>query len=75
MQAKFGSQAQIEQMRAQALGKMVRKIALARQKSEEKRAAAEAGKSRKAERTTMQAEYIRQTGSIPSTYFNCCRWS
>ncbi|KAI3466848.1 hypothetical protein Pfo_023511 [Paulownia fortunei] len=68
-------EAQIEQMRAQAQAKMVKKIALARQKSEEKRAAAEARKNRQAEKTAVQAEYIRQTGRIPSTYFTCCGWS
>ncbi|KAI3455968.1 hypothetical protein Pfo_012631 [Paulownia fortunei] len=68
-------EAQIEQMRAQAQAKMVKKIALARQKSEEKRAAAEARKNRQAEKTAAQAEYICQTGRIPSSPFICCGWS
>ncbi|KAK6150090.1 hypothetical protein DH2020_017615 [Rehmannia glutinosa] len=68
-------EAQIEQMRAQAQAKMVQKIAMARQKSEEKRAAAEARKNRQAEKTAAQAEYIRQTGRIPSSPFVCCGWS
>ncbi|KAL0352819.1 UNVERIFIED_CONTAM: hypothetical protein Sangu_0863200 [Sesamum angustifolium] len=68
-------EAQIEQMKAQAQAKMVKKIAMARQKSEEKRAAAEARKNRQAEKTAAQAEYIRQTGRIPSSPFVCCGWS
>ncbi|GER36764.1 remorin family protein [Striga asiatica] len=67
--------AQIEQMRAQAQAKMVKKVALARQKSEEKRASAEAKKNRQAEKTAAQAEYIRLTGRIPSSSpFHCCGW-
>ncbi|KAG8385249.1 hypothetical protein BUALT_Bualt03G0022400 [Buddleja alternifolia] len=68
-------EAQIEQMKAHAQAKMVKKIAMARQKSEEKRAAAEARKNKQAEKTTSQAEYIRQTGRIPSSPFICCGWS
>ncbi|KAL0398299.1 UNVERIFIED_CONTAM: hypothetical protein Sradi_2173200 [Sesamum radiatum] len=68
-------EAQIEQMKAQAQAKMVKKIAMARQKSEEKRAAAEARKNQQAEKTAAQAEYIRQTGRIPSSPFVCCGWS
>ncbi|KAL0442485.1 UNVERIFIED_CONTAM: hypothetical protein Slati_1971200 [Sesamum latifolium] len=68
-------EAQIEQMKAQAQAKMVKKIAMARQKSEEKRAAAEGRKNRQAEKTAAQAEYIRQTGRIPSSPFVCCGWS
>lgn len=62
-------------MRAQAQATMVKKIAMARQKSEEKRAAAEARKNRQAEKTAAQAEYIRQTGRIPASPFICCGWS
>ncbi|KAJ1402018.1 Remorin, C-terminal [Sesbania bispinosa] len=68
------TEAKIEQMRAQTHAKMVKKIAMARQKSEEKRAAAEARKNREAERTTAQAEYIRQTGRLPSSNYICCGW-
>ncbi|KAH6825649.1 Remorin family protein [Perilla frutescens var. hirtella] len=68
-------EAQIEQMKAQAQAKMVKKVAMARQKSEEKRAAAESNKNRQAEKTAAQAEYIRQTGRIPSSPFICCGWS
>ncbi|KAI8000750.1 Remorin 4.1 [Camellia lanceoleosa] len=67
-------EAQVEQMRTHAQAKMVQKIAMARQKSEEKRAAAEARRNRQAERAAAQAEYIRQTGQIPSTSFICCGW-
>lgn len=67
-------QAEVEQIRAQAQAKMVKKISMSRQRSEEKRAAAEARKSRDAERTAAQAEYIRQTGQIPSSHFTCCGW-
>ncbi|KAK1557924.1 hypothetical protein Q3G72_034260 [Acer saccharum] len=68
-------EAEVEQMRAQAQAKMVKKIAVARQRSEEKRAVAEARKNRDAERTVAQAEYIRQTGRMPSSsHFTCCGW-
>ncbi|XP_073156761.1 uncharacterized protein [Henckelia pumila] len=67
-------EAQIEQMKAEAQAKMVKKIALARQKSEEKRAVAECRKNQLAEKTTAQAEYIRQTGRIPSNLSICCGW-
>lgn len=67
-------QSQVEQMRAQAQAKMVKKIAMARQRSEEKRGAAEARKNHEAERTAAQAEYIRQTGHLPSTNYICCGW-
>lgn len=62
-------------MKAQSQAKMVKKVAMARQKSEEKRAAAEGRKNRQAEKTAAQAEYIRQTGRIPSSPFICCGWS
>nr|XP_027191819.1 flocculation protein FLO11 isoform X2 [Cicer arietinum] len=69
------TEAKVEHMRAQTHAKMVKKIAMARQKSEEKRAAAEARKNREAERTAAQAEYIRQTGRLPSSnYIICCGW-
>ncbi|KAF5752715.1 hypothetical protein HS088_TW01G00631 [Tripterygium wilfordii] len=68
-------EAKVEQMRAQAKAKMVKKIAMARQRSEEKRAAAEARKNQEAERSAAQAEYIRQTGRMPSsTPYMCCGW-
>ncbi|KAM1138515.1 hypothetical protein COP1_036439 [Malus domestica] len=67
-------EAQVEQMRAQAQSKIMKKIALARQISEEKRAAAEARKNQSAEKTAAQAEYIRQTGRMPSSHYICCGW-
>ncbi|KAJ6775955.1 REMORIN FAMILY PROTEIN [Salix koriyanagi] len=67
-------EARVEQMRAQAHAKMVKKIAMTRQRTEEKRAAAEARKNLDAERTAAQAEYIRQTGRMPSSHYICCGW-
>ncbi|KAI9122677.1 hypothetical protein K1719_006517 [Acacia pycnantha] len=67
-------ESKVEQMRAQAHAKIVKKIALARQRSEEKRAAAEARKNREADRTVAQAEYICQTGRMPSSNYSCCGW-
>lgn len=67
-------EAQVEQMRAQAHAKMVKKIAMTRQRSEEKWAAAEARKNQDAERTAARAEYIRQTGRMPSSNYICCGW-
>ncbi len=67
-------QSQVEQMRAQAQVKMVKKIAMGNQRSEDKRAAAEARRNHVAERTAAQAEYIRQTGRLPSTHYICCGW-
>ncbi|KAG8637467.1 hypothetical protein MANES_15G125100v8 [Manihot esculenta] len=67
-------EAQVEQMRAQAQAKMVKKLSITRQKSEEKRAAAETRKNRAAERTAAQAEYIRQTGRMPTSHYMCCGW-
>lgn len=61
-------------MRVHAQAKMVKKIAMTRQRSEEKRAAAEARRNRDAERTAAQTEYIRQTGQMPSTHYICCGW-
>ncbi|XP_061338497.1 uncharacterized protein LOC133285294 isoform X2 [Gastrolobium bilobum] len=67
-------EAKVEQMRAQTHAKMVKKIAMARQRSEEKRAAAEARRNQEAEKTVAQAEYIRQTGRMPSSNYICCGW-
>lgn len=67
-------QAKVDQMRAHAQAKMVKKIAMARQRSEEKRSAAEAQKNREAEQTAARAEYIRQTGRLPPTHYMCCGW-
>ncbi|KAK4751168.1 hypothetical protein SAY87_004650 [Trapa incisa] len=67
-------EAKVDQMRAHAQAKMVKKMAMARQVSEEKLAAAETRKNREAERTLAQAEYIRQTGRLPTTHYICCGW-
>ncbi|KAE8655345.1 putative Auxin response factor [Hibiscus syriacus] len=64
----------VDQTRIQAQAKMVKKIAMATRRSEEKRAAAEARKNQDAERTAVQAEYIRQTGRMPSSPYMCCGW-
>lgn len=61
-------------MRAQAEAKMVKKIAMAKQRCEEQRAAAEARRNQEAEKVAAQAEYIRQTGRLPSASLICCGW-
>ncbi|XP_073001583.1 uncharacterized protein [Typha latifolia] len=63
----------IEQMRASSLERLSNKLASARHKAEEKRAAAEAKRNKQAARTERQAEYIRRTGRIPSS-FSCWSW-
>ncbi|XP_059668740.1 uncharacterized protein LOC132313814 [Cornus florida] len=68
------AEAQVEQMREHAQAKMVKKIAMSRERSEEKRTAAEARRNRHAEKTAAQAEYIRQTGQLPTSPFVCCGW-
>ncbi|KAG9442355.1 hypothetical protein H6P81_018209 [Aristolochia fimbriata] len=64
---------EVERMRARAHDKLMNKLAAARHKAEEKRAAAEAKRNRQAAKTEQQAEYIRKTGLIPSS-FSCCTW-
>lgn len=63
-----------ERMRSHAHEKLMNKLAGARHRAEEKRAAAEAKRSHEAAKTAQQAEYIRQTGRIPSPFFHwsCC---
>lgn len=61
-------------MRAQAQAKMVKKITMASQISEEKRQAAEAHRNQQAERTVAKAEYIRHSGQMPSSNYICCGW-
>ncbi|XP_051125042.1 uncharacterized protein LOC127247288 [Andrographis paniculata] len=68
-------EARIEQTRAHAQAMMIKRVALARQKADEKRAKTEAKKIQQAEKTAAQAEYIRQTGRIPTSPFLCCSWS
>ncbi|XP_058071549.1 uncharacterized protein LOC131220749 [Magnolia sinica] len=67
------TEAHAEQTRSHAQEKMMNKLAITRQRSEEKRAAAEARKNQEAMRTVQQADYIRQTGRIPSSHFLCCK--
>ncbi|XP_010250566.1 PREDICTED: uncharacterized protein LOC104592772 isoform X2 [Nelumbo nucifera] len=64
---------EVERMRGRAHDKLMNKLAAARHKAEEKRAAAEAKRNRQAAKTEQQAEYIRRTGRIPSS-FSCCSW-
>lgn len=62
-------------MKAEAEAKIVNKIAMAKQRSEEKRASAEARKARDAEKAVAEAEFIRETGQIPASgYKICCGW-
>ncbi|KAI3719759.1 hypothetical protein L6452_20663 [Arctium lappa] len=63
---------EVERMRGGAHDRLMNKLAAARHKAEEKRAAAEAKRNRQAARAEEQAEYIRKTGQIPSS-FTCCR--
>ncbi|XP_043696433.1 uncharacterized protein LOC122646871 isoform X2 [Telopea speciosissima] len=64
---------EVERMRGRAHDKLMNKLAAARHKAEENRAAAEAKRSQQAAKTEQQAEYIRRTGLIPSS-FSCCNW-
>ncbi|KAA8532327.1 hypothetical protein F0562_032418 [Nyssa sinensis] len=64
---------EVEKMRGRADERLMNKLAAARHKAEEKRAAAEAKRHCEAAKTEQQAEYIRRTGRIPSS-FSCCGW-
>ncbi|KAF8398780.1 hypothetical protein HHK36_014638 [Tetracentron sinense] len=64
---------EVERMRGRAHDKLMNKLAAARHKAEEKRAAAESKRNRQAAKTEQQAEYIRRTGRIPSS-FSCWSW-
>ncbi|GMH31061.1 hypothetical protein Nepgr_032904 [Nepenthes gracilis] len=64
-------EAKVMQVRSYAEGKMKKKIGMERKKIKEKMAAAEARKIRRAEKTAAQAEYVRQTGRIPSSGRMC----
>lgn len=69
-------QVEVERIRSKAHDKLMNKLAAARHKAEEKRAAAEANRNHQAAKTEEQAEYIRRTGHVPSSYlsFSCCNW-
>ncbi|WCJ17616.1 Remorin family protein [Euphorbia peplus] len=62
---------EVERMRGRAQDRLMNKLAAARHKAEEKRAAAEAKRNRQAAKTEQQAEYIRRTGRIPSSFSFC----
>lgn len=62
---------EVERMRTQAHDKLMNKLAATRHKAEEKRAVAEAKRNRQAAKTEQQADYIRRTGRIPSTFSFC----
>ncbi|KAG1361139.1 remorin 4.1 [Cocos nucifera] len=64
---------EVERMRAHAHDKLMNKLAAAKHKAEEKRALAEARRDQQVARTARQAEYIRRTGHIPSS-FSCWNW-
>ncbi|KAK1425401.1 hypothetical protein QVD17_20753 [Tagetes erecta] len=64
---------EVERMRGGAHDRLMNKLAAARHKAEEKRAAAEAKRNREAARAEEQAEYIRKTGRVPSS-FSCYCW-
>ncbi|CAH1416639.1 unnamed protein product [Lactuca virosa] len=65
---------EVERMRGGAHDRLMNKLAAARHKAEEKRAAAEAKRNREAARAEEQAGYIRKTGRIPSSFscYRCC---
>jgi hypothetical protein len=65
---------EVEKMRAHAQDRLMNKLADTRHKAEEKRAVAEAKRTHAAARTAEQAEYIRRTGRIPTTFFSCSCW-
>ncbi|XP_039006471.1 uncharacterized protein LOC120134061 isoform X2 [Hibiscus syriacus] len=63
---------EVEMMKARAHDKLMNKLAAARHKAEEKRAAGEAKRNQQAAETEQQANYIRRTGRVP--YFCCWTW-
>ncbi|KAJ7954444.1 Remorin [Quillaja saponaria] len=67
------NEVEVERMRGQAHDRLMNKLAVARHKAEEKRAAAEAKRNQRAAKTEEQAEYIRKSGRMPSS-FSCCNW-
>lgn len=60
-------------MSTRAHDKLMKKIAAVRLKAEEKLAAAESERNRQGTKTEKQANYIRRTGQMPSS-FSCCGW-
>ncbi|XP_057961840.1 uncharacterized protein LOC131153512 isoform X2 [Malania oleifera] len=64
---------EVERIRGRAHDRLMSKLAAARHKAEERRAAADATRNKQAAKTEQQAEYIRRTGRIPPS-FSCCSW-
>ncbi|PQP95374.1 hypothetical protein Pyn_27235 [Prunus yedoensis var. nudiflora] len=64
---------EVERIRGRAHSKLMNKLAAARHKAQEKRAASESKRNQQAAKTEQQAEYIRRTGRIPSS-FSCWGW-
>ncbi|RWW13421.1 hypothetical protein GW17_00022864 [Ensete ventricosum] len=64
---------EVERMRASAHEKLMNQLAAVRHKAEEKCATAEAKRNHQAARIARQADYIRRTGRIPSS-FSCWSW-
>lgn len=69
-------QVEVERIRSKSHDMLMNKLAAARHRAEEKRAAAEANRNHHAAKTEEQAEYIRRTGHVPSSYFSFsfCTW-
>lgn len=65
---------EVERIRGRAHDRLMNKLAAARHKAEEKRAAAEAKRNRQAAKTEQQVDYIRRTGRVPSSFFCCSGW-
>ncbi|XP_077231249.1 uncharacterized protein LOC143864236 [Tasmannia lanceolata] len=65
---------EVERMRGHAQDRLMNKLAVSRHKAEKKRAIADAKRNRYAARTEHQADYIRKTSRIPSSfsYWNWC---
>lgn len=66
------TEVKVERIRGQAHDRLMNKLAALRHKAEERRAAAEAKRSRQAAKTDQQADYIRHTGRIPPSMRCCC---
>lgn len=62
----------VERIRGHAHEKLMNKLAASRHRAEEKLAAAEAKRNRQAAKTAQRAEYIRQTGHMPSPFSHWC---
>lgn len=62
----------VERIRGHAHEKLMNKLAAARHRAEERLAAAEAKRSQQAAKTAQRAEYIRQTGHMPSPFSHWC---